>query len=186
MKTQIIRYLSYIIAGVFLFTMACKQDFTDPSGAPEDEVFNTNRGLTAVAVGLQRVYTAGRASPLFNTVTANGFVTNELFLVNPGNIPELQLSTGGGTVDGTNTIIAGLWTSSNKIIYDADRVISNAANLNDKSYASGLIGYATIFKALSLGNLSMFWEQIPNGIGKQVTFVNRTEGFTLGIKTNHE
>lgn len=181
MKTQIIQFSTYILFIALSLTGACKKDFTDPGGAPEDQVFTTSRGLTAVAIGVQRVYTAGRASPLFNTVTANGFVTNELFLVNPGNIPELQLYTGGGTVDGTNTIVAGLWTNSNKIIYDGDRVITNAANLNDKNYASGLIGYTTIFKALSLGNLAMFWEKIPSGIGEQVTFADRAEGFNKAI-----
>lgn len=162
----------------------CKEEFTNPSSANQSQVFSTAQGLTGVVVGLQRVYTAGMGSSIYTTVTANGFTTNELILLNAGNIPELQLSTGGGSVDGTNTVLSGLWATSNKIIYDADQVITYAANLNDKNYASGLIGYATIFKALSIGNMSMFWEKVPSGtgtVGNSVTFIDRLAGYARAI-----
>src|SRR5438128_2343298 len=142
-----IKFTTYLLLAVVLIQApACKKDYTDPSRATEDKVFSSAVGLTGVAVGLQRVYTAGRASSLYNRVTADGFITNQLIILNVGNTAEAQLSVGGTTVDGTNTILAGLWTSSNKIIYDANLVISNAATLADKGYASGLTGYATIFK----------------------------------------
>jgi hypothetical protein len=118
---------------------------------------------------------------MFNSVAANGFVTNELRLLNSGNIPELQLSTGGSTVDGTNTILFNLWTSANKIIYDADLVITNANNLGDKGYAAGLIAYSSIFKALAIGNMAQYWEKIPDGTGKNVAFITRSAGFTKAI-----
>jgi hypothetical protein len=101
--------------------------------------------------------------------------------LNQGNTSEYQLQLGSGSVDGTNTILGGLWTTSNKVIYDADNVITNAATLGDKGYASGLIAYATIFKALALGDLAMFWEKVPAGIGQSVTFVDRKDGFTTAI-----
>ncbi len=91
------------------------------------------------------------------------------------------MQLGAGSVDGTNTILGGLWTTSNKIIFDADNVITNAAQLGDKGYASGLIAYATIFKALAIGDLSMFWEKIPAGIGQNINFTDRAEGFTKAI-----
>ncbi|MES2773311.1 MAG: RagB/SusD family protein [Bacteroidota bacterium] len=160
---------------------ACKKNFTDPGRAIEENVFTTIRGINGVAVGLQRVYTLGRASSLYNKVTADGFLTNQFIIINRGNTAEDQLERGGGAVDGTNTIMAGLWTSSNKIIYDADNVIAAAKGLADKNYASGLIGYSTIFKALALGDLAMFWEKIPAGIGSNVSFVARAEGFTKAI-----
>jgi hypothetical protein len=160
---------------------SCKKDFTDPSRATEDKVFSSAKGLTGVATGLQRVYSLGRGSSLYNMVSINGLSTNELFLLNPGNLPEFQLISGGTLVDGTNTMLAGLWTTSNKIVYDADLVIANAAILADKGYASGLIGYATIFKALSIGNMSMFWTDVPVGTGTNVSFSNRTAGFNRAI-----
>ena len=76
-----------------------------------------------------------------------------------------------------------LWANANKIIYDADNVITNAANLTDKNYASGLIAYSSIFKALAIGNMSQYWEKVPSGIGKNVPFITRVEGFNKAIAT---
>ena len=181
MKT-IHKILRYSLAGALLIGVSCTKEYSDPSRATEDVVFSSPKGLTGVAVGLQRTYTSQRPGLLFSTITANGFVSNELVLLNPGNIPELQLSTGGGTIDGTNSILNQIWTNGNKIIYDANLVIANAGNLSDKGYASGLIGYATIFKALALGSMSTFWEQVPAEVGVQnTTFIPRVEGYNKAI-----
>src|SRR4029078_2733484 len=140
---------------------ACKKNYVNPNAATSEQVFSSAQGLTGVVVGLQRVYTAGRASSLYNKVALDGLLTKQLIVRNQGNTSEYQLQLGGGSVDGTNTILGGLWTTSNKIIYDADKVLASAATLSDKGYANGLIGYATIFKALALGDLSEFWEKVP-------------------------
>lgn len=168
----------------FLLTLclaSCTKEYQDPSRAKTDVALGSQQGLTAVAIGLQRVYTLSRTGVMFSAVAANGFVTNELRLLNSGNIPELQLSTGGSAVDGTNTILFNLWASANKIVYDADLVISNANNLGDKGYAAGLIAYSSIFKALAIGNMAQYWEKIPDGTGKNVGYITRAAGFTKAI-----
>lgn len=170
-----------ILAATALVFSSCKKDFTDPNRATSDKVLASPAGLNGVGVGLQRVFSLGRASSLYNVVSINGFVTKELKLLNQGNLPEFQLSTGGAAVDGTNTMLAGLWTSSNKIIYDADNVITGAAGLTDKGTASGLIGYASIYKALSIGSMAMFWEQVPATTGTNVTFITRQAGFNQAV-----
>lgn len=170
-----------ILAVSALIFSSCKKDFSDPNRATSDKVLASPSGLNGVSVGLQRIYSLGRASSLYNVVSINGFVAKELKLLNQGNLPEYQLSQGGTAVDGTNTMLAGLWTSSNKIIYDADNVINGAAGLADKGTASGLIGYASIYKALSIGSMAMFWEQVPAGIGTNVTFISRQNGFAKAI-----
>ena len=182
MKKQIIKLSIFGIAAVLLF-QSCKKDYTNPNAATEEQVFSSPQGLTGVSVGLQRVYTAGRASSLYNRVTINGLVTKELSVLNQGNTGEYQLSLGGGSVDGTNSLMSGLWTSSNKIIYEADKVLEGAKALSDKGYASGLIGYASLFKALALGDLSMFWEKVPAGTGVNVSFIDRAQGFAKAITT---
>ena len=182
---------SYINKGIFLLAVAvliigaisCKKDFVNPNGAPEDQVFTSARGMTAAAIGLQRTYAFSRAGTVFNMVTANGFVTNELILINAGNIPELQLSTGGATVDGTNAILANIWANASKIMFDADRVIAAAPTLADKPYASGLIGYASIYKAMALGSVAMYWDKVPDTVGSNVSFKDRMEGFNRAIAT---
>lgn len=164
-------------------TTGCKKDFINPNSAPEDQVFTSARGMTAAAIGLQRTYAFSRAGSVYNMVAANGFVTNELTLLNPGNIPELQLSTGGATVDGTNSILANIWANASKIMFDADRIIAAAPALADKAYASGLVGYASIYKALALGSLAMYWDKIPDTVGIAVGFSDRLQGFTRAIAT---
>lgn len=172
-----------IAATGLLFTsfVACKKDFTNPNAATQTETFASDRAATAVTAGLQRQYTAGAASSLYALVDANGFVTNELLLRNAGNIPELQLSTGGSAVDATNTVLYNVWTRSNKIIYDADNVIRYANTLGDKTYSSGMISFAAIFKALSIGNMAMLWERIPDTTGQNVPFISRVDGFKKAV-----
>lgn len=164
-----------------LLNTSCRKDFTNPATAKEDEVFTNVQAVTGVAVGLQRSYSTNRANSLYNLITTNGFTTNELRLMNIGNTAEYQLSVGSGTVDGTNTVLANLWGNSNKIIFDADRVIAFADAMEDKAYASGLIAYTTIFKVLAIGNLAMNWEQIPDTTGENVSFISKTAGFNKAI-----
>ena len=184
MKSTINKYiLSTAVVALISGTIGCKKDFINPNGAPEDQVFTSARGMTAAAIGLQRTYAFSRAGSIYNIVTANGFVTNELSLLNAGNIPELQLSTGGTSVDGTNTILANVWANASKIIFDADRVIAAAPGLPDQSYSSGLIGYASIYKAMALGSLAMFWEKVPDSVGTNVSFVDRMAGYEKAIAT---
>ncbi|TKC55976.1 RagB/SusD family protein [Pedobacter hiemivivus] len=179
MKTFLSK-IAYIFL-ILIIISACKKEYKNPSGANANDVVTTAKGMTGIVVGLQKLYISGRLGVYFNSVSVSGFVTNEILLRNAGNIPELQLFTGGGAVDGTNNILANLWTTSNKIIYDADNVLNNAPGLGDKGYASGLIAYASIFKALALGNLSQCWESIPAGTGQNVSFISRADGFNKAI-----
>lgn len=182
MKKQTFKIFYFGLAALLLLSeTSCKKDYTNPTAVPSNKAFSSPQAMTGVAIGLQRLYTAGRGSSLYNRIALNGLVSNELVVLNQGNTSEYQLQLGAGNVDGTNTILGGLWTTSNKIIYDADNIITSAASLGDKGYASGLIGYTTIFKALALGDLAMYWEKVPASIGQNVTFDDRKQGFTKAI-----
>ena len=182
MKKYFIKITMFgLLVLLFLSETSCKKNYTNPAAVPEDQAFSSPQAMTGVAIGLQRLYTAGRSSSLYYRISVNGLLTNELIVLNQGNTGEYQLQLGSGSVDGTNTLMGGLWTTSNKIIFDAGNVIKNAVNLGDKGYASGLIGYTTIFKALALGDLAMFWEKVPSGIGQNVSFSARVQGFTDAI-----
>src|SRR3546814_252243 len=133
MKKKI--FISYAIVAALVLTMAgCIKDYQDPAKATGENVTNSIKGLTGMAVGLQSRYAAGRGN-IYNTITASGFLTNELILLNQGNTAENQLS-GGSPLDGGNTVMSNLWTNSNKIIFDADLVITNSASIADKSLSS--------------------------------------------------
>ena len=140
MKNNLLKIVT--IAALFsavLMPAGCKKDFTDPNRATDEQVFSSAKGLSGVVTGLQRVYTLGRGSTLYNLVTINGLTTNELIVVNTGNTAEVQMAAGGTSVDGNHTMLTTFWTTNNKVIYDADKVIAAAKNLADKNFASGLI-----------------------------------------------
>lgn len=184
MKNLKSKYIGY----TFLFTSillssSCNKEYINPNAATADQVLTTAKGLTGVTVGLQRTFSTTRAGVLYASITLNGLTTNELSSINTGNTNEERLVLGGIQVDGANTILGNVWTASNKIIYDADNVINNAAALPDKNYAAGLIAHASIFKALALGNLSQYWERVPAGTGQNVQFITRVEGFNKAIAT---
>jgi starch-binding outer membrane protein, SusD/RagB family len=182
MKNNIFKIVTI---GAFISTAVvqsgCKKDFTNPNAATADQVYSSPKGLTGVVVGLQRVYTLGRGSTLYNLVTINGLTTNEMIVVNTGNTAEVQLAAGGTSVDGNHTMLTTFWSTCNKVVFDADNVINGANGLADKNYASGLIAYASIFKALSIGDMAQFWEKVPAGIGAGITFIDRIDGFKKAI-----
>jgi hypothetical protein len=182
MKKILYKYQIAFLLGVISLT-SCKKDFVNPNAPTTDQVFSSARGLVGVNLGAQRTYSLGGASVVYGLTAANGFVTNEVILMNAGNVAEFQFSRGGTAVDATNTILANIWTNSNKVIYDANSVITAAEALNDKAYASGLIAHASILKALSIGSMSMLWEKVPAGIGQNVQFIDRTAGFAAAIAT---
>ncbi len=173
--------MTVAIAATCIVGTGCKKNYTDPTRAQEDVAFSSQQGLTGVVVGLQRVYTLGRASSLFCRIEVNGLTTNELFVVNSGNTGEVQLAAGGNTVDGNNSILTTFWTTCNKVVYDADKVLAAAPNLTDKNYAAGIIAYASIFKALAIGDMAEFWEKVPVGTGFNVAFTDRVEGYKNAI-----
>ncbi|MBX2925842.1 MAG: RagB/SusD family nutrient uptake outer membrane protein [Chitinophagaceae bacterium] len=175
-----LKYIPFLLVAALL-SGSCKKNFTNPAATQVDEALSSSVGLTGVAIGVQKQYSVNRAAPLYNLVTANGFSTFELRLQNAGNTDEFNLSVGGINVDGNNGVIGNLWAQNLKVIFDANNVINNAANLGDQGYASGLIAYASIFKALAYGNLSMFWEQVPDTIGTDVGFTGRAQGFQKAI-----
>jgi len=128
------KYILTMAMAVLALVSACKKEYdTNPSAASASQVFSTTQGMTGVVVGLQGLYSTNQTSSIYNKTAITGLTDNELILLNAGNVAELQFVTGGGAVDGTNTDLAGLWATSNKIIYDADLVITNAANLPIKA-----------------------------------------------------
>jgi hypothetical protein len=182
MKKILYKYQIAFLLGIVSLT-SCKKDFVNPNAPTTDQVFSSARGLVGVNLGAQRTYSLGGASVVYGLVTANGFTTNEVILMNAGNVAEFQFSRGGSAVDATNTVLANIWTNANKVIYDANSVITAAEGLNDRAYASGLIAHASILKALSIGSMSMLWEKVPDGIGTNVKFIDRNAGFAAAIAT---
>jgi starch-binding outer membrane protein, SusD/RagB family len=178
-----------LVAALITMGLSCKKDFPVITGATTEQTFSNPRAVTAIVVGLQRSYSRVL---LLNMCDANSLVTNETLVVNAGNLSEAQLAAGGNTVDNTNALLGNFWATANKIVYDANNAINASrgnkfaasAAIGSNGYASGVQGYATIFKALALGSIAQFWEKIPDSVGVGIgattptTFSARAVGFT--------
>ena len=173
-----LRLLAFLLV---LGSMACKKDYSPAGGAPKDAVLTNVKGLTSVAIGLQQWYTSARTGLVYTRVTASGLLTGEAYVVNSGNTDEAQLGTGGNAIPNTNGMVAGIWTVSNKIIYDADNILNNVNVVTVPGYASGLVAYASIFKALALGDLAMFYDHVPDTTGVNVRFITSAQGYAKAV-----
>jgi starch-binding outer membrane protein, SusD/RagB family len=180
MKKYII-YTSLFVT--LLFASSCKEEYTNPSSANLEQATSSVNGLIAVANGIQFRYTIGRASPVYAAITASGLSTRELTVLNAGNTDEEFLRLGGSNVQGANSVVSNLWNQSNLVKANAEIILTNANNVQDAGTRSGLIAYASIFKALALGNLGTFWEQAPIAVSENATFSSRTEVLKAAITT---
>lgn len=185
MKKNILQstYRKSIAASLLIVSLAaCKKNYTDPTGPSSGQAFSTAITLTDVSVGLQNWYSASRAGLVYNTISADGLLTNQLYVVNAGNTDEAQLGIGGNSVQNTNAIVTGMWTVCNKIVFDADSILSQTPRVvADKNYASGLIAYTSIFKALAIGTMATYWDHVPDTVGNNVTFSTSTVGFNKAV-----
>ncbi|SDG57707.1 RagB/SusD family nutrient uptake outer membrane protein [Chitinophaga filiformis] len=184
MKMYLNKYSRSFLAGMLLLVVAsCKKEYTDPSGPASDAAISTPNALTDVAVGLQNWYTANRTSTLYTSIATASLLTRGTYVVNAGNADEGQLYAGAAAVQNTNAVVTGMWAVSNKIIFDANRVL-NAANsvITEPGYAGGVIAYASMYKALALGNLAMFWTHVPDTTGVNVPFITSQEGYRKAVR----
>lgn len=177
------------MATFLLSAAACKKDYQDPSGPSQDQAFSSPQAITDAAVGLQANYVKDRTGLIYTTITSGSLLSGETFVTNPGNADEGQLGTGGNTVLNNNVVVTGMWAYTNKIVFDAERVLK-ATNtvISDKGYASGVIAYTSIFKALALGVQANYWEQVPDTISSpdattRVGFIPGKQGYARAVRT---
>lgn len=162
---------------------ACQQEFLNPSAASEQQVVNSPDGLVTLVNGLQFRYTIGRTGAIYNAVAAGGLTTRELRVLNAGNTDELFLEQGFQSVQGSNAVVRNLWTSCQLTRASADIVLNNADRvITDAGLKSGVVAYASIFKALSLGTLAQFFQQAPITTGTNAPFVPREQLLRAAIQ----
>ncbi|MGO4289825.1 RagB/SusD family nutrient uptake outer membrane protein [Chitinophaga sp. RAB17] len=186
------RYIRYSLLSATIFStlVACKKDYRDPSGPSSEEAYSSPTTLASDAVGLRAWYAKDRTGLLYTTVTSGSLLTGETFVTNPGNTDEAQIGAGGSSILNTNAVVTGMWAVSNKIRYEADSILRRTNTIvTDKGFASGIIGYTSIFKALAIGVQANFWEQVPANTGRpdttttDVKFIPGKQGYTLAVAT---
>ena len=168
--------LLILAAGLTLGLGACNKEYQNPSTASQAQVVTSSDGLITLCNGLQYRYTTnGLLSVLYNATALGGLSTRELAILNVGNIEEYNVSLGGGSVNNSNGVVRNVWTQSQLVRANADLVLANVGNAPEAGTRSGIVAYASIFRALSLGTLAEFFEQAPLTTGENAPFVPRTQ-----------
>ena len=91
---KINRIVSLLILGSCMATTSCNKEYINPSAASVPSVTTNVDGLMTLCAGLQRRYTIGRQSPLYNGPIAGAYSVYALYTLNIGNTAEKELETG--------------------------------------------------------------------------------------------
>jgi hypothetical protein len=173
----------FFLAALLSLTLgACNKEYLNPSSATQTQVVTSSDGLITLCNGLQYRYTTnGLLSVLYNAEALGGLSTRELNILNVGNIEEYNVSLGAGNVSNSNGVVRNLWTQCQLVRANADLVLANVNNAPDAGTRSGIVAYASIFRALSLGTLAEFFEQAPIATGDNAPFVPRAQLLTEAV-----
>ncbi|MGL4631261.1 MAG: RagB/SusD family nutrient uptake outer membrane protein [Leadbetterella sp.] len=166
-----------------MLNISCTDEYLNPSTASEQQVVNDVNGLITLCNGLQFRFSVGRASPAYTVPTSSGLTTKELTVLNAGNTDEENLRIGGLGVQSINGVITNLWNQNNIVKANADIILENVSKVNDANTKGSIIAYASIFKAMALGNLAMFFEQAPISVGENAIFSKREDILKAAINT---
>lgn len=168
---------------------ACEKEYLNPNAATSEDVLRNVDGLLGMVVGLKRSYAVGATGPLYNMVSANGLSTRELYVINTGNGELAALEAGGGTLGNSNAFVSNVWAGLNIISANSQLLIDNASNISDAGTSTAVRVYGHFFKALAIGAMAQFWEQVPTQSstaadfleGKFATFKPRAEALQDAI-----
>ena len=173
---------SFILASVAMISLSsCQKEYLNPSTGSETQVLTDVDGLVALANGLPLRYSVGRQSPAYTIVATGGLTTKELAVLNAGNLDEDQLLRGGLGVDGNNAVVRNLWSQLNLIKGNSDLILNNLNKVTDPGLKSGLQAYASIYRALAIGTMAQFWQQVTVETATNAKFVPRDETFRQAI-----
>ncbi|WP_166919591.1 RagB/SusD family nutrient uptake outer membrane protein [Flavobacterium poyangense] len=169
-----------ILSLALLFT-SCSEDYLDPTKPSQNMVLSTRDGIIGASNGLQQLWTIDRASPLYNTITGNGFTTLELRLLNAGNVDEGELSVGGEVLSTKNNVVNNLWSQCLIMNSESQKVLDHVNVLSSETERASVFVHASVFKALALSTLVQYFQSIPLKTEKNAVFNSRTEVLNAAI-----
>lgn len=171
---------NYLFASVLFVSLvgsnsSCNKEYINPSSASTGSVTKSVDALMNLAAGLQRRYSIGRQSPIYNLPVAGGYGVFALRTTNTGNVAETDLEGGRAAVTPNNSIVASLWSQCLLGKNECQIIFDNLATATDAGDKVGLKAYASIFYALNMGALCQFYEKIPLVTEVNAPFSNRVD-----------
>jgi hypothetical protein len=172
------------IACAIIFLSGCKKEFTNPNEPIEEDVYGTVQGMTRAIVGIKNRFAVNNlgAATVYQAISASGLSSRELTVLNAGNADLAQLELGGNNVSPANGVLTSLWTTTNIVNSEAQKLIDNSSKIGDVNIKNTVRIYGHLYKAMSLGTLAMFWEQVPINTGANATFSPRAEVLQTAVR----
>ena len=167
--------LKIIAIGLLIATSSCDTEYLDPNSTLEPAVVNNTDNLVRLINGVQQRWSTERTGIIYTNTHISGLNTEELRLLNPGNLGENEILLGGDDVSGSNELLINLWTNALLTRKEATTVIDAADEVSDNASVSGsLKAYGLFYRALAHGSLIQFFESIPLEIIENAPFEDRS------------
>ncbi|WP_285653473.1 hypothetical protein [Allomuricauda sp. NBRC 101325] len=169
--------LMFLLTTVLAIT-SCETDFDNPNAATSDQVFSSREGILAATIGMQELYSTSGVRYIVETpaiTTREAGITTTF-----QNMIDLE---DGGDIPNTNSNVVGLWTTMLRVIGIAEDISANASFIDiDPGTQSGLIAYANLYHAMSIGAMAQNYEQVIVATSEDnPPFVSRIEGFNTAV-----
>jgi hypothetical protein len=151
------------VVAILTSVTGCSLDYVNPNAAAENQVLTTREGVFSLAIGMQQFYAT---QTLGSIITIPGTTARELGTPTTFQNP-LDLEIGGTLLPPEHGSIFTLWAQSYRTIGMADNLINSTPNISNLSAGTraGVIALASVYKAITLGHLVMYFEQAPITVG---------------------
>ena len=163
--------------------LGCKKEYRNPNAPTQEDVFSSSDGMIRVIVGIKNrfaVNTLGAAS-IYQAISASGLSAKELVVQNAGNADLAQLDNGGNNLTPNNSVTGTLWTTSNLVNSEAQKLINGSDNVGDVNLKNAIRIYGHLYKAMALGTMAAFWEKLPIVTGANATFSTKAEALAQAV-----
>lgn len=166
--------LKLMAIALMIVASSCDTEYLDPNSTLEPDVTNNVDNLVMLINGVQQRWSTDRAGIIYNYTHIAGLNTDELRLLNPGNLGENEILLGGDDVNGGNEVLINMWTNAMLTRKEATTVIDAADDVSESASASGsLKAYGLFYRAMAHGTLIQFFESIPLEVVENATFEDR-------------
>lgn len=161
----------------------CKKEYSNPNAPTQEGVFSSSDGMIRVIVGIKNRFAANSlgAASIYQAISASGLSTKELVVQNAGNADLAQLDNGGNNLGPNNSVISSLWSTSNIVNSEAQKLIVNSDKVGDVNLKNAIRIYGHLYKAMALGTMAAFWEKLPINTGANATFNTKAEALTQAV-----
>lgn len=165
-----------------LAMFSCKTDFVNPNAPTVESINSSPQGLINLISGSQWRYAVGATSSLYTSITAAGLSSGELRVLNAGNADLANLKAGGTSLTPDNPIVTNLWTSLNLVRQNGEFLFDNASKFPAAADANTIRVYGYFYRALSIGTMAQFWDNVVIKTMENADFVTRTQGLEEAVR----